>query len=173
MEIETRNLSELRPNPLNNDMRTMTKDRYMSLRRKVRRFGQLGLLLIDGRDKQTILGGNHVWQAMLDEGQTTAKVEYRTPKTDAEALELMVVHNEHFARWMDQGLAEQLQKYKDQIDLSEYQIDLGSLTDLKKVLSRFGETEEDETPALGTTAESELGGGLPAWPAQVNVRRLN
>ena len=158
MKIETRNLSELRPNPLNNDMRTMTKERYQSLRRKVRRFGQLGLLLIDGRDKQTILGGNHVWQAMLDEGQTTAKVEYRTPKTDAEALELMVIHNEHFARWLDQGLSEQLQKYKDQIDLSEYQIDLGSLTDLKTVLSRFGETEEDETPGLGTTAESELGG---------------
>jgi hypothetical protein len=111
--IEIRNLSELKQHPLNPTMRNIMDDRYNSLRKKVRRWGQLGLVLIDGRDRTTILGGNHVTQAMRDEGMSTVKVEYRTPKDDAEALELLMVHNEHFARWIEPGTrrtAPQLQR---------------------------------------------------------------
>lgn len=154
-EIETRGLNELIPHPLN--PRNITEERYDSLRRKVKRWGQLGAILVDGRDKRTILGGNHVFQAMKDEGYKTAKVEYRTPKDDSEAMELLVVHNERFATWVEQDLAELLQKYKDNIDLSEYQIDLGRMTDLKKVLARYGETDEDEAPGLEDNPKSELG----------------
>lgn len=155
--IETRNLSELRQHPLNPTMRNIMDDRYMSLRKKVRRWGQLGLILVDARDRTTILGGNHVSQAMRDEGITTAKVEYRTPKDDAEALELLMLHNEHFARWIEQGLAEQLHKYKDSIDLSEYRIDLGKLTDAKNVLARYGQTDEDKAPAAEGKGISQFG----------------
>ena len=129
----------------------------MSLRRKVRRWGQLGLILVDGRDKTTILGGHHVYRAMIDEGIVEAKVEYRNPKTDSEALELLITHNERFAQWIDQGLAEVLHQYKDSIDLSEYKIDLGKLTDAKSVLARFGETDEDEAPAVEENPVSQRG----------------
>lgn len=156
-EIEERILTELQPHPLNSNMRNITEERYMSLRRKVRRWGQLGLILVDGRDKKTILGGHHVYRAMQDEGHIKGKVEYRTPKDDAEALELLITHNERFAQWMDQGLAEVLHRYKDQIDLSEYKIDLGRLTDAKSVLARFGQTDEDEAPGLSDKSESQKG----------------
>jgi len=144
--IELRKLSELKPYPLN--PRNITKEKYDDLKGKVKRFGQLGALLIDGRDKTTILGGNHAYLAMLDLGYEEAKVEYRTPKDDAEALELVIVHNERFANWVEQDLAELLQKHKDSIDLAAYTIDLGKMTQLKNVLARYGEADEDEAPAL-------------------------
>lgn len=75
---------------------------------------------------------------------TEAKVEYRTPKDDAEALELVIVHNERFASWISQDLAELVHEYRDQINLEEYTIDLGKSTRIDKVLARYGETEEDE-----------------------------
>lgn len=155
MIIETRRLSELKPHPLN--PRSITEDKFNELKRKIARWGQLGALLVDGRDKVTILGGNHAYEAMKALNQETAKVEYRTPKDDAEALELLIVHNERYAQWVEQDLAELLNKYKDQIDLSGYSIDLGKLTDLKKVLARFGQTEEDEAPGLEKEAVSKLG----------------
>jgi len=145
--IETRKLSELKQYPVN--PRNITKEKFDDLKQKIKRFGQLGALLIDGRDRTTILGGNHAYLAMMDLGIEEAKVEYRTPKDDAEALELVVVHNERFANWVEQDLAELLQKYKDKIDLSGYSIDLGKMTALKNVLARYGETEEDDAPALG------------------------
>lgn len=155
MTIETRKLSELKPHPLN--PRSITEDKFKELVKKIKRWGQLGALLVDGRDKQTILGGNHAYEAMKSLNYETAKVEYRTPKTDAEALELLIVHNERYAQWIEQDLAELLNKYKNQIDLSAYSIDLGRLTDLKKVLARFGQTEEDEAPALEPDPKSKLG----------------
>lgn len=145
--IEIRRLSELKPYPLN--PRSITVDKYEDLKNKIRRFGQLGALLIDERDKTTILGGNHAFSAMVDLGIEEAKVEYRTPKDDSEALELVIVHNERFANWVEQDLAELLQKHKDSIDLSAYSIDLGKMTALKNVLARYGQTEEDDAPALG------------------------
>ena len=155
MVIETRRLSELKPHPLN--PRSITVDKFNELKRKIARWGQLGAILVDGRDKSTILGGNHAYEAMKALNYETAKVEYRTPKDDAEALELLIVHNERYAQWVEQDLAELLQKYKDQIDLSGYSIDLGRMTDLKKVLARFGQTEEDEAPGLESDPESKLG----------------
>lgn len=146
-EITERQLLELTPYPFN--PRSITKDKFEDLKGKIRRWGQLGALLIDGRDNRTILGGNHAFEAMKELGMTTAKVEYRTPKDDAEALELVIVHNERYASWVEQDLAELLHQYKDNIDLSKYSIDLGKSTDANKILARYGETDEDEAPELG------------------------
>ena len=145
MKIESRKLTELANYPRN--PRQISKEAYEDLKRKIKRWGQLGALLIDGRDKATILGGNHAFQAMKDLGMTEAKVEYRTPKDDAEALELVIVHNEHFARWISQDLAELVSEYRNEIDLSAYTIDLGKPTSIDKVLARYGETDEDEFDA--------------------------
>lgn len=144
--IEIRKLSELKPYPVN--PRSITVEKYEDLKAKIRRFGQIGALLVDERDKTTILGGNHAFTAMIDLGMEEAKVEYRKPKNDAEALELVIVHNERFATWVEQDLAELLQKHKDAFDLSSYSIDLGKMTSLKNVLARYGNTEEDDAPGL-------------------------
>lgn len=154
--VETRKLAELRKYPKN--PRSITPEKFVDLLKKVRRWGQLGSLLIDGRDKTTILGGNHVYEAMLENGMTEGKVEYRTPKDDAEALELCIVHNESFARWVEEDLAKLLKEHQASIDLSAYSIDLGRQTDLKKVLARFGETDEDDfDPTVPDVPDSELG----------------
>lgn len=142
MEIELRKLSELVPYPRN--PRSISKEAYADLKRKISAWGQLGALLIDGRDRRTILGGNHAYEAMRDLGLSEAKVEYRTPKSDAEALELVILHNERFATWVGQDLAELLNEYRSQIDLSAYTIDLSKPTSADKVLARYGETEEDD-----------------------------
>lgn len=150
-------INQLVPHPNNFTMRNITEERYSSLRRKVRRWGQLGAILVDARDQHTILGGHHVYKAMVDEGIKTCKVQYIMPKDDAEALEILIAHNERFAQWVDQGLAEVLQKYKNNIDLSEYKIDLGKMTSAKDILARFGQTEEDEVPPVEPDAISEKG----------------
>lgn len=156
MQIETRKLTDLVPYPRN--PRSITKEAYADLRGKVKRWGQLGTLLIDGRDNKTILGGNHVFEAMKDLGMTEANTELRTPKDDAEALELVILHNEKFARWVSQDLAELLNEYRDKIDLSGYTIDLGKSTSADKVLARYGETEEDDFDAsIPKDPESKLG----------------
>jgi len=156
MKIESRKLTELANYPRN--PRQISKEAYEDLKRKIKRWGQLGALLIDGRDKATILGGNHAFQAMKDLGMTEAKVEYRTPKDDAEALELVIVHNEHFARWISQDLAELVSEYRNEIDLSAYTIDLGKPTSIDKVLARYGETDEDEFDAtVPEDPDSQMG----------------
>lgn len=154
-QVELRPIEELHPYPLN--PRAITEKKYTDLKKKVHRFGQLGTLIIDGRDKSTVLGGNHVYQAMKELGYAQAKVEYRTPKDDAEALELVIVHNERFATWVEQDLAELLHKYREDIDLSSYTIDLGKATEALKVLARYGQTNEDDAPATQETAISEQG----------------
>lgn len=155
-KIESRKLVELQPYPRN--PREISKEDYEDLKRKIKRWGQLGALLIDGRDNKTILGGNHAFEAMKDLGYAEAKVEYRTPKDDAEALELVIVHNERFARWVSQDLAELVNEYRQQIDLSAYKIDLGKATTVDKVLARYGQTEEDEFDAtVPEDPQSKLG----------------
>lgn len=143
-KIELVDIRTLRLSPLNDAARAITKEKYDSLKYKIKRFGQLGALLIDGRDKMSILGGRHAYEAMRELGFEEVKVEYRTPKDDAEAIELIIVHNERFATWVEQELAELLHKHREAIDLSSYSVDLGKMTDAKKVLARYGQTDEDE-----------------------------
>lgn len=155
-KIEIRKLSELKKYPQN--PRGIDQERALDLQRKIQRYGQLGALLIDGRDKTTILGGNHAYDAMVALHMTEAKVEYRTPKDDAEALELCILHNERYAHWIEKDLAAMLKEYQDKIDLSDYVISLGAGTDLLKVLARYGETEDDEFNAtVPETPISEYG----------------
>lgn len=154
--VENRKLLELTPYPRN--PRQISKESYESLKRNIKRYGQLGALLIDGRDKRTILGGNHAFEIMKDLGMHEAKCEYRTPKDDAEALELVILHNERYANWISQDLAELLSEYRDRIDISAYTIDLGKPTSLDKVLARYGETDEDEFDAtIPDNPESKQG----------------
>lgn len=156
MQVETRKISELRPYPKN--PRSITEEKKAELKRKISRWGQIGALLVDGRDKATILGGNHVYEAMQELGLPEAKVEYRTPKDDAEALELVILHNERFASWVQNDLGALLKQYQGEIDLSEYHIDLGKGTALKAVLARYGATEEDDFDgALPESPQSEKG----------------
>lgn len=147
-QIQKRKLSELQSYPHNSKIRSLSSDKYEDLKAKIAKYGQIGTLLIDGRDESTILGGNHVFEILKDLGIDEANVEYRTPKDDAEALELVILHNERYANWVEDSLAELLYKYKNQIDLSKYTIDLSAPTDLKKLLARYGETEEDEAPEV-------------------------
>lgn len=158
MEVITRKLSELKPYPKN--PQTITEEKKEELKRKIQRFGQIGTLLIDGRDKATILGGNHVYEAMNELGLTEAKVEYRTPKDDAEALELVILHNERFAQWVQHDLGALLKEYQGEIDLSSYHIELGKGTALKTILARYGETEEDDfdgsVPAVPESKPGEV-----------------
>lgn len=153
-KIEIRKLSELKKYALN--PRGIDSDRALDLQRKIQRWGQLGTLLIDGRDKTTILGGNHAYDAMVALGWTEAKVEYRTPKDDAEALELCILHNERYAHWITEDLGKMLKEYQTKIDLSSYQIDLSKGVSLLKVLARYGESKEDEfnaTPPANPISE--------------------
>lgn len=156
MQTETRKLAELKPYPKN--PRAITEEKKSELKQKITRWGQIGALLIDGRDKATILGGNHVFEAMTELGMTDVKVEYRTPKDDAEALELVILHNERFASWVQNDLGALLKQYQGEIDLSGYTIDMGKGTGLKSILARYGETEEDDFDGtLPATPVSEKG----------------
>jgi len=80
------------------------------------------------------------------------------PKSEAEKLEMAITDNEASGRWQEEQLAKYLEQYKGEIDLGNYQVDLGNPVSLDELLSKYGpEPEEDEVPEVQEEAVSKLG----------------
>lgn len=141
---ETRKISTLRlwdKNP-----RFISKTAFASLKKKIKRWGQFKPILItkDGE----VVGGNMRLKAYQEMGIEDIWVSVVDPKNDAEKLEIAVTDNEMSGRWDEEKLAELVFEHKDNLVLSDYQIDLGKPLTLDILVSRYGpEPEEDEFDA--------------------------
>lgn len=153
---QTRKLTELRnwdKNP-----RGIKKEKFDELKKRITRHGQIKPLIItpDGE----VLGGNMRLRAMTELGVEDVWVSVVEPKTEAEKIEIALTDNEEMGYYEDQALAELIEQYKNEIDLTAYSIHLDQPKTLEEILAEFSpqEIEEDEAPPVSDEpAVSKLG----------------
>jgi len=99
-------------------------------------------------------GGNMRWQAMKnileypDDKPTWISLNY--PESEAEKIELALLDNMRFGTYMEDELAELVYPHIDEIDLSDYKVDLGEPASLEDLISDYGPDAEgeDEVPEI-------------------------
>lgn len=143
---DTRKIHELRlwdKNP-----RTINKEEYESLKRKIQRWGQFKPLLIteDGE----VIGGNMRLRAYRELGIEDIWVSIVNPQSEAEKVEIAIADNELSGRWDDVKLAELLEKHKTEIVLEDYKVDLGRAIGLNELLGKFGGDDINFDDIVGT-----------------------
>lgn len=142
--------------PWDKNPRTISDQAYQSLKQKIQRWGQFKPVICtpDGE----VIGGNMRLRAYQELGITDVWVSIVEPKSEAEKLEIAITDNEASGRWQEEQLAEYLEQYKGEIDLGNYQVDLGNPVSLDELLSNYGpEPVEDEVPEIQEEAVSKLG----------------
>lgn len=136
--------------------RKIDRGAFTALVKKIERWGQFKPLLVtpDG----TVLGGNMRLRAYRQLGIEDIWVSVVHPKTDAERLEIALADNELAGRWDDDKLAELLERYKGEIILEDYAIDLGKPVSLDDLLNRYSpDIVEDTPPEVGDNPVSKRG----------------
>ncbi len=152
---ETRKISELKnwqDNP-----REASKADMDNLRWGLKKYGMLTPLLI--LDDGTVIGGNHRLDVLREMGVKDAWVNVVHPKNKAEMIEIAMLDNQQTANWINDKLAELVNKYKDDIDIERIKIETKSQT-LDEILREFSPDEivEDEVPEVSDEpAISKLG----------------
>jgi DNA modification methylase len=127
--------------------RSISKESFESLKNKIKRWGQFKPLLMT--PEGIIIGGNMRLRAYKELGISEAWVSEIHPKGEAEMIEIALADNELAGRWDRDALAELVYGYKDEINLGDYQLDLGKPADLNQLLSQYGPSaEEDEVPEV-------------------------
>ena len=92
----------------------------------------------------TILGGNMRLRALQDMGLKEVDISIIEPKNEAEKVKYALSDNDRVGIYMEDELAELVYPFKDEIDLSDYKIDLGEPASLEDVISDYGPDAEDE-----------------------------
>ena len=152
---DTRKVSSLfnwKDNP-----RAIKKDKFEELKNRIKRHNQIKPLIIT--DEGEVLGGNMRLRAFKELNIDEAWVSVVKPKNEAEKIEIALTDNEELGYYEDQALAELIDKYKDEIDLTLYSVHLRQPRTLEDILEEFSPEEiiEDEAPELPKKAESKLG----------------
>ena len=152
---DTRKVSSLfnwKDNP-----RAIKKDKFEELKNRIKRHDQIKPLIIT--DEGEVLGGNMRLRAFKELNIDEAWVSVVKPKNEAEKIEIALTDNEELGYYEDQALAELIDKYKDEIDLTLYSVHLRQPRTLEDILEEFSPEEiiEDEAPELPKKAESKLG----------------
>lgn len=126
--------------------RQIDKKDFERLKRQIKRLGQYKPLLIT--EDNVVIGGNMRLRAYIDLGIAEAWVSVVPAKTPKEILEYALSDNDRAGSYDEELLAELLTEQPD-FNLEDYRVDLGKLTDLKDLLSKFGpDPDEDEVPEL-------------------------
>ena len=150
-------LSNWKDNP-----RAIKKDRFEELKDRLKG-GEIKPLIVNSGKyvptKGEVLGGNMRLRAMNELGFDECWVSMVDPKTEAEKITIALTDNEEMGYYEDQVLAELIAKFKEDIDLTKYQIHLNRPKSLAEILQEFSPEEiiEDEVPEVPEVAESKLG----------------
>ena len=105
-----------------------------------------------------VLGGNMRLRACKELGINDVPVSIVKPTTEADKLKYALSDNDRAGYYEEDALAELIDKYKDDIVLKDYKIDLGQPVDLQELLDRYSPVEEDEVPEVAESEpESKLG----------------
>jgi len=136
-------IKKLKPWSRNKAFRKISLSREKELYDSLKKHGQIMTLLVDGRDGETVLGGNHQLKAMKQLGFKEAEVIVKTPKNDKEALELALKHNSHYATYEVENLIDLVADID--LDVSDIHISTEELNLDKLLNDRQAEgIEEDD-----------------------------
>lgn len=133
---KTRDLFNWKDNP-----RAIKKDKFEELKNRIKEEGQIKPLIIT--DEGEVLGGNMRLKAFQELGITDAWVSVVYPKDEAHKIRIALLDNEEMGYYEDQALAELIDKYKDDIDLTKYSVHLTQPKTLDEILSDFSPTDLD------------------------------
>lgn len=137
--------------------RAIKESDFKQLKERVKRWGQFKPVLITPDNE--VIGGNMRLRAYMELGIEDVWVSVVNPKTEAEKIEIALADNENLGYYEDDKLAELISKYKTEIKLENYTIDVGVRKSLDDLLNEYqpDEVVEDETPELTEEAISKLG----------------
>ena len=126
--------------------RGIDKKDFERLKNQIKKLGQYKPLLItpDG----TVLGGNMRLRAYQELGINEVWVSIVEPNNEAEMLEYALSDNDRAGYYNEDELSELVYKYKDDINLDDYAVDLGKFTNLSELDIFQNEIIEDEAPPL-------------------------
>ena len=129
--------------------RSIKGERFEELKTRLNRQGQIKPLLVtkDG----TVIGGNMRLRAMQSLGWTDIWVSVTDATTDKEIFDLALTDNEEFGYYEKEQLVELASSVGvSQLELSAYEVHLGSTTGLDTLVDDLGpdDVEEDEAPAV-------------------------
>ncbi len=139
VEVE---VSKLKPWPKN--PRDIEPNKLEALKRFIKKYGLLTPLLVDGRDKATVLGGNMRLRAVRELGFARVPVRYVDVKSDKEAVEVALIDNAQFGRYVREQLQSLLGEVGGDIadiDVSFEPIDVGELEPIVGVSADDFDTE--------------------------------
>jgi len=121
--------------------RSIDKKDYARLKRQIKKLGMYKPLLVT--EDGTVLGGNMRLRAYKELGITDVWVSVVEADTEAKKAEYALSDNDRAGYYNEQDLAELVTGIE--IDLEDYRVDLGKMTDLSDIISKYGpEPEEDE-----------------------------
>lgn len=147
--MEYRKLSELKnwdQNP-----RSIREEDFDRLKNQIKKLGQYKPLIIT--KENVVLGGNMRLRAYRELGVEEVWVSVVDAKTDEEKLQYALSDNDRAGSYNEEQLAELISGLPD-LDLSDFRLDLGKLTTVNELLSKFGpDGDEDEAPELDGTSE--------------------
>jgi len=121
--------------------RAIKQDRFEELKNRIKRHGQIKPLIIT--EEGEVLGGNMRLKAFQELGIEEAWVSVVHPKNEAEKIEIALTDNEEMGYYEDQALAELIDKYKDDIDLTKYSVHLSQPKSLDEILKEFSPDIKD------------------------------
>ena len=137
MKVKIKDLKNWEKNP-----REIDKEKFEALKKYIKKYGLLSPLIVDGRDKKTVLGGNMRLKALKELGVEEVEIKYITPKDDSEAVEIALLDNAQFGKY----IREEIEKLLDNYDIGN-DIDIainGNIVDISELSNLTAEIEDIE-----------------------------
>ena len=132
--------------------RNIKTEDYERLKRQIKKLGVYKpLVCFMEKGKYITLGGNMRLMALKDLGQKEVEVSIVKPKTEAEKVEYSLSDNDRAGEYDELALAELVYNVKDDIELADFKVDLGTPLDIWSLLDDYGpdgEGVEDEIPEI-------------------------
>ena len=110
--------------------REIEDEDFEKLKEYIQKYGILQTLTVDGRDGKTVLGGNMRLKALKELGVEEVNCSLPIPKSDDEAVEIAIIDNAKFGKYVTEKLLDLSKEYEIDLDLKVSMGDI-SLQDLK------------------------------------------
>ena len=128
--------------------RGIKKDDFQRLKNQIKTLGLFKPFIIT--EDGTVLGGNMRLRACQELGITEVQVTIVKADTEELKIKYALADNDRAGYYEEEQLAELITSLGD-INLDDFKVDLGNLTDIKDLLSKFGPNPtEDEAPEVST-----------------------
>lgn len=124
--------------------RNIRPDDFKRLKKQIEELGVYKpLIACKENGGYTVLGGNMRLRALKDMGIKEVDISIIEPKSEAEKIKYALSDNDRVGEYMEDELAELIYPFKDEIDLSDYKVDLGEPASLEDLISDYGPDDEE------------------------------